>query len=203
MNCGIYKIECIANRKCYIGVSTDLLSRKNQHFNSLRKREHTNEEMQFDFNKYGEDNFSYEILELCQELNSKQVGYKHSLVSLNSDMSDIETMYIKKYDSYYRGYNKSVKIEPEEPRYSNTILVKIHDNNFHKNNDGFYELKEGAVCDYSQNKNYDELENLMCIELENPILKSIKKRILEEVNRLSYNQKLSILSILIEESRNC
>lgn len=203
MNCGIYKIECIANRKCYIGASTDLLSRKNQHFNSLRKREHTNEEMQFDFNRYGEDNFYYEILELCQELNDKQVGYKHSLVSLNSDMSDTENMYIKKYDSYYHGYNKSVKIEPEEPRYSNTVLVKTHDNNFYKNNDGFYELKEGAACDYSQNKNYSELDNLRRVELKNPMLNLIKKRILEEVDRLSYNQKISILSILIEESRNC
>lgn len=137
LNCEIYKIECVANKKCYIGASTDLSNRKNQHFNSLRNGQHANIEMQLDFNKYGEENFTYEVLQFCEELNRTDIGYKHTIVSLNSDMSDIETMYIKKYDSYYHGYNKSVKIEPEEERYSKTILVKCHDNNFLKTTTDF------------------------------------------------------------------
>ena len=200
MNCGIYKIQCSKNKKCYIGASTELLKRKSQHFNSLRKGEHSNIEMQIDFNKYGEENFLFEILEECKGIEDN-VSYKHSLVSLNSDMSNLETMYIKKFDSYYHGYNKSIKIEPEEERYSNTILVKAHDKNFYKNSDGFYELREGSICDYSQNKDYDILEDLMNRELENPLLISVKERILNEVNRLSYNQKVSILLILIEEDK--
>ena len=187
MSYGIYKIECVKNGKCYIGASTNLENRKKNHFNSLKKGEHTNREMQLDYNEYGEENFTYEVLKICEELSGDNIGYKHSLVSLNSDMSNIETMYIKKFDSYYHGYNKTVKIQSREGKYTNTELMKIHDNNFIRNDYGFYELRKNAKCNYLENSDYD-------------IIDIIKERILNEIDGLSEKQKSKILEIIKEES---
>lgn len=64
---GIYKITCKANNKKYIGKATDLELRKQQHFSKLRIGNHPNMKLQDDFNKYGIDNFVFEILEECPE----------------------------------------------------------------------------------------------------------------------------------------
>ena len=83
--CGIYRIVNTKNGMCYVGQSTDLLKRKQTHFSSLGKNEHKNKYLQNAFNLYGEENFEFEIVELCSrnELDDKEEAYVdkfHSLV---------------------------------------------------------------------------------------------------------------------------
>lgn len=60
---GIYKITNLLNGKVYVGQSVQLEERKQEHFRCLRKGIHDNIYLQSAFNKYGESNFKFEVIE--------------------------------------------------------------------------------------------------------------------------------------------
>jgi len=60
---GIYKITCTANKKIYIGSAVNLYLRKHVHFSELRYNKHCNPHLQNAWNKYGEQSFTFEVLE--------------------------------------------------------------------------------------------------------------------------------------------
>lgn len=62
---GVYKITNLVNNKIYIGSSCKLKNRKREHFYGLKSNKHGNPRLQNSYNKYGEDNFSFEIIETC------------------------------------------------------------------------------------------------------------------------------------------
>ena len=67
---GIYTITNKVTGKLYIGESLDIYRRwHDEHIPQLRKNSHYNRELQNDFNKYGEENFSFEVLERYSEDN--------------------------------------------------------------------------------------------------------------------------------------
>jgi len=68
-NCGIYKITNLENGKVYIGQSTDIKSRWNNHKIELRNNDHRNSHLQNSFNKYGEEAFEFRVLERTFEEN--------------------------------------------------------------------------------------------------------------------------------------
>jgi len=60
----IYTIINTINNKIYVGSTTrQLWARKSSHYNSLRNNKHCNIYLQRAFNKYGEENFIFELLE--------------------------------------------------------------------------------------------------------------------------------------------
>lgn len=61
---GIYRIYI--KDRCYVGSSKNLYTRLCCHFTQLRANTHHSKYMQRVFNKYGEDEFSYEILEILE-----------------------------------------------------------------------------------------------------------------------------------------
>ena len=67
MGCGIYKIENTKNNKIYIGSSINIEKRFYKHLWMLKKGIHDNNHLQNSFNEYGENYFSFSILELCSE----------------------------------------------------------------------------------------------------------------------------------------
>lgn len=62
---GIYKITNIVNNKCYIGSSRNLPKRIYEHKRQLRKDNHHSYKLQKSWNKYGEENFTFEIICEC------------------------------------------------------------------------------------------------------------------------------------------
>lgn len=62
---GIYKITNITNNKFYIGSTYCFKIRKNHHFNKLKNNTHNNKHLQKSYNKYGKENFKFEILANC------------------------------------------------------------------------------------------------------------------------------------------
>lgn len=61
---GIYKITCTANGKLYVGSSVNIQRRWFDHRVGLRRGVHHNLHLQNAWNKYGEQSFTFEIIEL-------------------------------------------------------------------------------------------------------------------------------------------
>ena len=77
---GVYKIINIVNNKYYIGSSKDIDFRIHKHFLELKGNRHKNKHLQSAYDKYGENNFRYIILELCdiEDLICKEQFYINS-----------------------------------------------------------------------------------------------------------------------------
>lgn len=61
---GIYKITCLPTGKVYIGSAVNLRQRWTDHRKTLRGNRHQNIHLQRAWNKYGEQSFGFEIVEL-------------------------------------------------------------------------------------------------------------------------------------------
>ena len=84
---GIYCIENKINHKKYVGQSVDIYTRWTKHRNELKRKCHDNEHLQRSWDKYGEENFEFYILEKCEEklLNKKEIFYINSMNLLDGN----------------------------------------------------------------------------------------------------------------------
>lgn len=115
---GIYKITNKINNKVYVGESLNIIKRWSEHINELKNNNHCNYKLQTDWNKYGENNFKFEVILYLDESIKNYVD-KYLLIYY-------EYKYIKEYDSIFNGYN----IE-------NTLEVLKSGNKEYNYNNGF------------------------------------------------------------------
>lgn len=89
--CGIYKIENLITHHIYVGQSINIATRWRRHKDEAYsgKKDYP---LYRDINKYGIDNFSFEII----EERSKEA------------LDEREQFWIKYYNSYKDGYNQTV-----------------------------------------------------------------------------------------------
>lgn len=111
---GIYKITNKINNKVYIGQSSDIKRRWRTHRQSFKnKRKDT--VLTKAFQKYGIENFTFEVLEECDI----------------SELDCKEQFYIEYYDSYNQGYNMNLGGQQGsyglEQKISNAQLLEIYD----------------------------------------------------------------------------
>ena len=102
--CGIYLITNLSNKKVYVGQSVDISNRWHNHRRNLDSGTHHNEHLQSAWNKYGADNFSFSVLELCSEasLNDREFYWIDSLDACNP---------LCGYNMINRGHDRSVTRE--------------------------------------------------------------------------------------------
>lgn len=94
---GIYCIMNISNNKKYIGSSICIYSRWKQHKTSLRRGNHQNRYLQASWNKYGESNFRFFIIE---EIQAKRT----------SELFEREDYYMKIYNSLNGDYGYNIDL---------------------------------------------------------------------------------------------
>lgn len=92
----IYKIENKANGKIYVGqtIQSPKVRWQDGHRNHLRKNKHYNDHLQAAWNKYGEDSFTFEVIEQFDP-------------GMNFDLNNLEKYWIKALDAKNpnKGYN--------------------------------------------------------------------------------------------------
>lgn len=74
---GIYKIENIITDKKYLGSSLNIEKRILRHKNELTKNKHVNTHLQREFNKYGVNFFIFEIVEICNKEEVREIEQKY------------------------------------------------------------------------------------------------------------------------------
>lgn len=98
----IYKATCKLNNKCYIGeTSRSFEKRKIEHINASKNLKHKSRNCHFyrALRKYGENNFEWEIVEICKSSDKN---------SLYDDLFKLEIQYIEKYNTFNNGYNSDL-----------------------------------------------------------------------------------------------
>lgn len=76
---GVYKITCNTNKRFYIGSASSYIgykigfkTRLNHHITRLNANKHRNPILQNSWNKYGSNDFKFEIVEFCEPINCKE-----------------------------------------------------------------------------------------------------------------------------------
>ncbi len=97
---GIYQIRNLINGKIFIGRSNDLKGIINRNRFQLKNNLHMNKEMQSDYIEFGEENFSFDILDYLSPREEMQGDYTEELKML-------EEMWLEKLQPFNEnGYNK-------------------------------------------------------------------------------------------------
>ena len=94
-SCGIYKIENLITHKVYVGQSIHIFQRWREHFHH-DNMPWVHSLLYDDFAAYGIENFSFQILELCEE----------------EQLNEREVYYIEKYNAYEDGLNSNMGNQP-------------------------------------------------------------------------------------------
>lgn len=222
---GIYTITNRVTGKLYIGESLDIYRRwHDEHIPQLRKNCHYNKELQNDFNKYGKENFSFEILE--QYLENDPISTKARILILESYFI---TQFGKAGISLYNSENTLVEILSGNkiPAEGNTliyIIANVLANYKIKECEGFvyfekYKTIKEILFDYvapkkeSQASIIKEFEKYLAdngnnkyyyvhINLMNYVINGKKMKYEEEVVRDDKIKELEKMAILFSEFRS-
>jgi group I intron endonuclease len=125
---GIYCIKCLVNNKKYIGSATDFNYRKYKNFGRLKYNSH-NSLIQVEYNKYGKENFVFEILEEVDRNNFK------SVVEFENYLCDLENNYMELYKTHVPtfgleyGYNMQRATRPNENSRKLNSIKNMGENN--------------------------------------------------------------------------
>jgi group I intron endonuclease len=117
---GIYKITNLKNKKVYIGQSQNLNNRKNNHFYWLEKNEHHNDYLQKAYNKYGKENFIFEILEESDDLNNRELYWINEYGGINSNSNyNLKDPLSKEWSDYVKVKQSKSMLGENNPNYGN------------------------------------------------------------------------------------
>lgn len=138
MDSGIYLIKNILDDKVYIGSSINLKSREYKHFWMLRKGIHDNNYLQSSYNKFGEENFKFEILENCEQ----------------DLLVEKENHYIEKYKSIQSefGYNLAKVTDLRRNNLNDVVKKNLSKHNLNKNGNfnkfSLIEIETGKINEF-------------------------------------------------------
>lgn len=168
---GVYTITNKVTGKLYIGESLDIYRRwHDEHIPQLRKNCHYNKELQNDFNKYGEENFSFDILQRYS--GNDPISTKARILILESYFV---TQFEKAEISIYNAENTLVEIlnGNKIPKEGNTLVCTI------ANVLANYSIKECEGFVYFEK--YKTLKNVLFDYI--PLKKESKSSVIKEFEK--------------------
>jgi hypothetical protein len=121
---GIYQIKCTQTGKTYFGSAGNIIKRLKQHYEKLTKNTHPNQEMQADFNLWGEKSFLVGFIKLVPSHYDRKQLYLDE-----QDYLDVAKSFKPQY------YNKSHKCKsgPKKPVVSTAVrsFIRQHVDPYH------------------------------------------------------------------------
>ena len=164
----IYQIRNLINNKIYIGSAINFSKRCYNHRALLRKNKHHSKHLQSSWNKYGEENFVFEILEKIEDKNKliereqfyldnskswdDKIGYnmnKSANSRLGTKWTNEQKMKMKNYGKpmYFKGKIHSLESKEKNRQahlgkpHSEITKIKMSISRMGKNNNNF-----GKIC---------------------------------------------------------
>lgn len=89
---GIYRCVCLNDGRTYVGQTKSLSKRKREHLKLLREHRHYNTHLQRSWDKHGDFNFEWYVIETCEI----------------EELDELEMYWIEYYDAYSDGYNQTI-----------------------------------------------------------------------------------------------
>lgn len=140
----IYEIVNLINKKVYIGSTMRIAARKLSHFSALRLNKHSSVHLQNAFNKYGEENFQFNILEELKYNNE-------SIENFLSILLERENYWIEKKKSTNKNFGYNSRVEA-----SSNFGVRWPEESKKK----FSEKKKGQKWTKNQHKSAENSEKV-------------------------------------------
>lgn len=100
---GVYQIKNLRNGKIFIGSNTNVPGKINSNRFQLSHGSHPNKKLLHDWQEYGADNFTFEVLELIDPDKVSQDEWKNAVASLEEKWLDR----LRPYDE--NGYNTLIE----------------------------------------------------------------------------------------------
>jgi len=156
----VYGIKCSVNGKYYVGSSTNVKERMCRHKKDLRRGNHHSRKLQRAWDKYGENAFIFEKLEV-------NIPYEELVAK--------EQFWMDKLNSYHDGYNGYRKSTPCPSEFRNGMWGKCPANKGKPNPNRrpvvSYDLMTGEVVSFESVNSVSKLMNigpqfLSCITLK-------------------------------------
>lgn len=188
MVCYIYKITNNITKEKYVGQTTNFSRRKENHLSALRNNKHPNPKLQNSWNKYGEENFSWQVqqYDLTKE-----------------ELDALEVSEIAKEDSFSNGYNLTVGGTGGNTRFSRIISFEqfcfIYAGNTHfsgmtNKTAQFIGCDSSTIATIKNKKSYDDFreafENLTLEEQEKYLQDFIQQFNLQEKAPPKFTSKM-------------
>ena len=175
MGCGIYKILNKFDSKVYIGSSLNLYNREYKHFWLLRKNIHDNKFLQNAFNKFGEDNFTFEIIEECE----------------STFLIEKENFYINLFKANLSefGYNLATVNEFRRNTYNLEVKQKLSKHNLKKNSN--FELFILKNISTNNSKTFDNLVDAANYLIENSYTSGNPRNVRQKLSYCLRNKKVN------------
>ena len=151
----IYKIECVPTKQCYIGQTIDINRRKNKHFSTLNSNKHDNMKLQNAWNKYGENNFTFDFW-IFKDITKEELDF-------------LECEYIEKYNSLDNGFNlvpgggylpNKQKIKDDDVVIALCFLEKYPNNDYGKAIDEYFNWSYRTYSNIKNKNSYSKAREL-------------------------------------------
>lgn len=196
---GIYKITNLINNKFYIGSAVSLLSRYHTHKNSFVKNKHKNQHLQNSINKYGIDNFKFEVIELCdkEQLLIKEQYYIDTLKpEYNICLIAGNSLGVKRSEEY-KEKQREIQTGLKHIPHSEETKRKISESNKGRQNskESIESQRQKLLCrKYENTKSWIESKQKQFKEKGS---KKLQYSQVQEIKEL-FNSKLSLKEIAIK-----
>lgn len=125
-----YKISNIKNGSFYIGITTDYIKRKKQHFNNLKNNTHPNYKLQKDYNNYGKENFIFEIIETFDGEEKEAYQKEYDLIQRYKATESYNILEGGHLNPVYSQQCLSKIKESHQKKYDNILQYKFNGKNF-------------------------------------------------------------------------